>query len=195
MSTLTSISELLSNDHIYWLHSSRRSHYWNPFANLSTVLEVYVKARLEGKEDSTIATSNFFLAGSVFNKTHFLFKTENCPLGLGFPYWWNPSVLWVNKIHKRFLCGTNTDKTPNGHITLLQSMGRQFPGNSQIFSATTTASFFTVHAIQSENSLWTEEYKILPPCNVYDCNGLEVTVAGLVSISGAWGEGLTLIPP
>ena len=94
--------------------------------------------------DSTIATSNFFLAGSVFNKIHFLFKTETCPLGLGFPYWWNPSVLWVNKIHKRFLCGTNTDKTPNGHITLLQSMGRQFPGNSQIFSATTTF-FFTVH--------------------------------------------------
>ena len=43
-------------------------------------------------------------------------------LGLGFPYWWNWSGLWVNKIHKRFLWGRNTDKTPNGRITVLQSI-------------------------------------------------------------------------
>ena len=106
--------------------SLRTSQNCDFLASLAlAALEVYVKARLEGKWDSTIPAAyswpTFEDKGFLPSEWKYL---KLAPLALGSPYWWNPSVLWVNKIHKRFLCGRNTDKTPNGHITLLQSIGR-----------------------------------------------------------------------
>ena len=133
ISSLPSTSELLSTDQITWLHSSRRSQYCNFFANLCWLLWKFMWKR-DGKEKGTrlsqaaysyscsCSYSYSYSCSSLFWTKSTSFRRRLAPLALASPI--DPSVLWVNKIHKRFLCGTNTDKTPNGHITLLQSMWR-----------------------------------------------------------------------
>ena len=88
-------------------------------------LQVYVKARLEGKGDSTIAAA---FSWPIFEDEDFVLSEridlKLAPLALGSHI--DGIHLFCESIKsiKGFLCGTNTDKTPNGHITLLQSIGR-----------------------------------------------------------------------